>query len=70
MMVFCMFSDGSWDRAFVSTPSAGHGNINRITCAYVTGYEILLQDLVTFFYFINRPGVAGAVLQIPLSLIN
>ena len=43
-----MFGDGSWGVAFVSTPGAGHGNLNRITCAYVTGYRILLQGLVTY----------------------
>ena len=48
MMVFCMFGHGSWGVAIVSTPSAGHANIKRISCAYVTGYGMLLQGLVTY----------------------
>ena len=48
MIVFCMFGDGSLGVAFVSTPSTGHGNINRIACAFVTGYGILRQGLVTY----------------------
>ena len=47
MMVSCMFAKERWGVAIVSTPSAGHGNINRMACVTMRDYEILLQNLVT-----------------------
>ena len=49
MMAFFMFGDGSWVVAFISTPSTGNGNINRITFAFVKGNGPLLQNLVTYY---------------------
>ena len=43
-----MFGDGRWGGSFVSTPSAGRGNISRIACASVTLYGLLLQGRVTY----------------------
>ena len=47
-MVFFMFIKERWGVATVSTPSAGHGNINRMACVNMRDYEILLQNLVTY----------------------
>ena len=43
-----MFAKERWGVATVSTPSAGHGNINRMVCVNMRDYEILLQNLVTY----------------------
>ena len=43
-----MFAKERWGVATVSTPSAGHGNINRMACVNMRDYEILLQNLATY----------------------
>ena len=43
-----MFAKERWGVATVSTPSARHGNINRMACVNMRDYEILLQNLVTY----------------------
>ena len=48
IMVSRMFSKERWGVATVSTPSAGHININRMDCGNVRDYAILLQNLVTY----------------------